>query len=69
MFSLYFNDRKTLSRAIAAGKVVECINTGERFQTPGGCSMNYARKRATTILKYWTGCLFSVYDPTYALRK
>ena len=69
MLSLYFNDSKTLVRAIAAGKVVECINTGERFQTPGGCSMNHARKRAATILKYWEGYTFAVYDPTYALRR
>lgn len=44
---------RAVARAIAAGRMVFCVETHEGWQMEGGCSLNYARKRADVIVHRW----------------
>lgn len=58
--SIYLFTRKALVRALAAGRLVWCAETGEGWQLEGGCSLNRARHHAGVILRYWEGNTFYI---------
>lgn len=49
------NSRIAVIRALAAGRVVWCAETGEGFQMEGGASLNQARHLASWIFNDFNG--------------